>query len=147
MSILYDLKKQFGVYGHLYQVGTYTPDYSTGKVEKAIQRVAIEQIIPLGQNVAFAELIKSLRTSPDAMYQNDEGFLFDCNDLPNGWQVGTQDYLIINNQQFTITHVDLIEVMNAIYVKAKSVKGKLSALISITATSQMALEGATNGQL
>jgi|WetSurMetagenome_2_1015567.scaffolds.fasta_scaffold24663_4 hypothetical protein len=115
-QILYALKKAFGSTIVLYKLEVASTNYTTGIKSSTTSSITIPRCIVLPVRLQ-REIIQSIaQISANKMFAYggsfDGGtreFVIDARDLPSGYNIDLDDYLVYDNRRYDIKNIEILE--------------------------------------
>lgn len=114
---LYQLKMEYGIEASLYRTTVGATDLTTGEKNLTRVRYVIDRVIwmPIKfETMAFysASFLKAAREFAYGGYQDQEfkKVILDARDLPEGFEILPDDYLVQNHKKYEIKLAEKLEV-------------------------------------
>lgn len=121
---LYDMKHRFGVKGSLYRVTVNSPDRITGATGTTLASIDIKRIVKLPEVSA-----DKFRTGGFFQFGDIE-LLIDAGDLPSGFVIGPEDYIVIDGKHYNLVTITAFSDNLGWYLQARWTQQTLTTQIA-----------------
>ena len=126
---LYSLKRSYGVKGDIYHITLITQDATTGRKILNREKYPIKRLIllpvTLSRELKFSgQWTNTTQGFPPGGFDVSERIMIiDNDDLPNEFEFGLNDYIIIEHQRYDIKSTNITEDGISTIIKTIQVKG------------------------